>query len=1091
MTLTQYLEKIATEYKSGSATEHSYRSHLKDLVEHTLPGVNAINEPKRIAAGAPDYVLTRNNIPVGFIEAKDLGDALDKTAKSSQLQRYRESLDNLILTDYVRFLFFRNNQLIEDIRLADVDAKGRLVFKEDVWQKFITLLQNFGSFTGQTIKSAEKLAQMMAAKARLLQEILYNALETEDEQNRSLQEQYEAFQDTLLKDITHAEFADLYAQTIAYGMFAARLHDDTIDNFSRQEAANLIPKSNPFLRQLFHYVAGYDIDTRIEWIVDELATVFLHTNVKELLQDFGKTTQRNDPVIHFYETFLAEYNPKLRKSRGVYYTPEPIVNFIVRAVDDLLKTEFNLKDGLADTSKVEIETVAQGTDRRRADNQKRGKELVHRVQVLDPATGTGTFLSEVIKHLYNTRFSSMPGIWSDYVERDLLPRLHGFELLMASYAMCHLKLDLLLRDTGYQPKDPTKRLKVYLTNSLEKHDKDYHSLFASFIADESRQASKVKREMPIMVVIGNPPYSGHSANNGAWIENLLSAYKQEPGGGKLQEKNPKWLNDDYVKFIRYGEHFVEKNGEGILAFITNHSYLDNPTFRGMRWHLLQTFDKIYILDLHGNAKKKETAPDGSADQNVFDIQQGVAIILAIKTKAQKEKEKNALADIFAIDLYGKRENKYEYFWNHPLAKVDFQKIQPQKPHYFFVGKDFDVQKEYEQGLIIPELFKTNSVGIVTSRDEFVIDSDSTILSNRIQDFLKIENPVEAKDKYALNENQSWKISEVKKKAIFDNNFIQPFSYRPFDNRFLYYDNVFIERSRREVMRNFLDKDNLGIVVGRQGQVVGDMQWNLVFITNQITDFNLYYRGGGMTFPLYLYPTPSALDPTPARVPNLDRALVEDFARRIGLAYAPDAAAFSDVITSSDYIASEPNNSLQARYSVAPEDLLRYIYAVLHHPGYRERYKEFLKIDFPRIPYPADAAAFWALAAIGKELVSLHLLEHPALDDTRHRYLGRGENEVAKGYPQFASPASNSLEASHSVDSGKVYINDTQYFDAVPAAVWNFYIGGYQPAQKWLKDRRGRALSYDDIRHYLRVLVALAETERFMQTLAALPYGTAS
>lgn len=598
MTLTQYLEKIAIEYKSGRATEHSYRSHLKDLVESTLPGVNAINEPKRIAAGAPDYVLTRNNIPVGFIEAKDLGDALDKTAKSSQLQRYRESLDNLILTDYLRFLFFRNNQLVEDIRLADIDAKGRLVFKEDVWQKFTTLLQNFGSFTGQTIKSAEKLAQMMAAKARLLQEILYNALETEDEQNRSLQDQYEAFQDTLLKDITHAEFADLYSQTIAYGMFAARLHDTSIETFSRQEAANLIPKSNPFLRQLFQYVAGYDIDTRIEWIVDELATVFLHTNVKELLQDFGKTTQRNDPVIHFYETFLAEYNPKLRKSRGVYYTPEPIVNFIVRAVDDILQTEFKLKDGLADTSKVEIDVQTQMTTR--SGKPKVGKEMVHRVQVLDPATGTGTFLSEVVKHLYNTRFSAMPGIWSDYVERDLLPRLHGFELLMASYAMCHLKLDLLLKDTGYTPKDPTKRLKVYLTNSLEEHDKDYHSLFASFIADESRQASKVKREMPIMVVIGNPPYSGHSANKGAWIENLLNAYKQEPGGGKLQEKNPKWLNDDYVKFIRYGEHFVEKNGEGILAFITNHSYLDNPTFRGMRWHLLQTFDKIYVIDLHGN-----------------------------------------------------------------------------------------------------------------------------------------------------------------------------------------------------------------------------------------------------------------------------------------------------------------------------------------------------------------------------------------------------------------------------------------------------------------------------------------------------------
>ena len=1059
MTLTQYLEKIASEYKTGRATEHSYRPYLKDLVESLLPGVTAINEPKRIAAGAPDYVLTRNNIPVGFIEAKDLGDALDKTAKSNQLQRYREGLDNLILTDYIRFIFFRNDQIVADIRLADLDIQGKLVLKDNVWNNFTELVKNFGSFTGQTIKSAEKLAQMMAAKARLLQDILNNALETEDEQNRSLQEQYEAFQDTLLKDITHAEFADLYAQTIAYGMFAARLHDDTIDNFSRQEAANLIPKSNPFLRQLFQYIAGYDIDTRIEWIVDELATVFLHTNVKDLLRDFGKTTQRNDPVIHFYETFLAEYNPKLRKSRGVYYTPEPVVNFIVRAVDDILQTEFGIKDGLADTVKIEIETIAQGTDRRRADNQKRGKEMVHRVQILDPATGTGTFLSEVIKYLYNTRFSAMPGIWSDYVERDLLPRLHGFELLMASYAMCHLKLDLLLRDTGYVPKDPNKRLRVYLTNSLEEGHYSSQLPFAFAITDESNLASRVKKEIPVMAIIGNPPYSGVSSNLTQEMRDLVEKYKFLDGDrikekGALQlEKN---LNDDYIKFIAFSQDLIEKNGEGVIGFITNHGYLSNPTLRGMRWQLLKTFDKIFVIDLHGNYKKKEVTPDGSLDQNIFDIQQGVAILLAVKTKERK----NNLADLYHSEFWGKRDEKYAQLWDNNLKSIEWKKIDAQEPFFLFEPRNEEEEAIFYEYPSITDLFKISSGGIITARDKFVIDYDEEIILKNAQAFKNssLDNSALCKS-LGISEKKGWNISNSRDLIDKENDlqqFIKNINYRPFDTRKIFYHDSLIWTTARPVMQHFLLGENIGVIVGRQGQVVGNMQWNLVSVTDKIIDFNNFYRGGGATFPLYLYPEPSALDPRPARVPNLDRKLAEDFARRIGLSYVatkvPDAAT-PDTLT--------------------PLHLLHYIYGILHHPGYRERYKEFLKIDFPRIPYPESVESFRAIAAIGAELVSLHLLEHPSLSDVRHHYIGVGDSLVAKGFPRF--------------DNGNIFINDTQYFEGVPQSVWEFYIGGYQPAQKWLKDRRERTLSYDDIRHYLRVLIALAETEGLMRELELLEW----
>jgi len=415
-----------------------------------------------------------------------------------------------------------------------------------------------------------------------------------------------------------------YCFTNPYGMFAARLHDTTLEDFTRQEAAELIPKSNPFLRKLFGYVAGPDIDERIKRTVDNLADVFRATNVEELLKNFGKSTQTNDPIIHFYETFLSEYDPKLRKSRGVWYTPEPVVNFIVRAVDDILKTEFNLPQGLADTSKTKIKVPEQGST-------KLVEKEVHKVQILDPATGTGTFLSEVVKLIYNKNFKNLQGVWSSYVEEHLIPRLNGFEILMASYSMAHLKLDMLLRETGYKP-TRDQRFNIYLTNSLEEHHPDTGTLFSNWLSTEANDANHIKRDTPVMCVIGNPPYSGESSNKGKWIMDLMEDYKKEPGGKqKLQERNPKWINDDYVKFLRYGQYYIEKNGEGILAFINPHGFLDNPTFRGMRWNLLKTYDKIYTIDLHGNSKKKEVSPDGSPDVNVFDIMQGVSINLFVKT----------------------------------------------------------------------------------------------------------------------------------------------------------------------------------------------------------------------------------------------------------------------------------------------------------------------------------------------------------------------------------------------------------------------------------------------------------------------------
>lgn len=542
MTIEKYIDNINQRYQLGNATEHTFRGDLQQLLESLLPDVQATNEPKRQSCGAPDYILTKKDIPVGFIEAKDIGDSdlagKKKAGNKEQFDRYRASLTNLIFTDYLDFHIYQDGEFITKIAIAEV-VNGQIVPISKNFEAFTNLIKDFTTHVGQTIKSPKRLAEMMAGKARLLSDVIEKAL-TSDEENQddsTLKEQMTAFKEILIHDITPTGFADVYAQTIAYGLFAARLHDPTLESFTRQEAAELIPKSNPFLRKLFGYIAGADIDDRIKWIVDNLAEIFLACNVEEILKNYGRSTKMEDPIIHFYETFLSEYDPKLRKSRGVWYTPAPVVNFIVRAVEDILKTEFGLPQGLADNSKTKVRVKTDIPNKNFKSGYKEVDKEFHKVQILDPATGTGTFLAEVIKHVYK-KFKGQEGIWSSYAENHLIPRLNGFELLMASYAMAHLQLDLLLKETGFTP-TKNQRTKVYLTNSLEEAHPDTGTLFANWLSSEANEANHVKRDTPVMCIIGNPPYSGESANKGKWIMSLMEDYKKEPGGKeKLKERNP-------------------------------------------------------------------------------------------------------------------------------------------------------------------------------------------------------------------------------------------------------------------------------------------------------------------------------------------------------------------------------------------------------------------------------------------------------------------------------------------------------------------------------------------------------------------------
>jgi type I restriction-modification system DNA methylase subunit len=768
MPFQKYIDDINKRYATGTAREHTYRPALQNLLEDVIPGVMASNDPARIDCGAPDFILSRHKIDVGYIEAKDIADDLDKTEKSEQLKRYRDSLDNLILTDYLEFRFFLDGVKVEIIRIGEIHGKGIKPLPEN-FDRLKALLIDFAAFQGQTIKSAKKLAEMMAHKARLMRDVFFNAVQYESG-NSSLHDQLKAFKKVLVHDMDAAQFADVYAQTIAYGLFTARLHDESLNNFTRAEALTLIPKSNPFLRQLFHYVAGPDLDDRVIWIVDALCEVYRATDLREILKDFGTATGQNDPILHFYETFLAEYDPKLRKSRGVFYTPEPVVNFIVRAIDDVLKIHFGLNDGLANTSKVEIsidtDTVMEG-------KRQKEKKTVHKVQMLDVATGTGTFLAEVVKQIYS-RFNGQEGLWSSYVENDLLPRLHGFELLMASYAMCHMKLDLLLQETGYKPSDPNKppRVSVYLTNSLEEYHPDMDTLFASWLSREANEASRIKRDIPIMVALGNPPYSVSSSNRGEWIEKLMEDYKRG-----LNENNINPLSDDYIKFIRYAEHCIAKTGNGVVAMITNNSFLDGIIHRQMRKNLLETFDLIYIYDLHGSSKRKEISPDGSIDRNVFDIQQGVGISIFIKDGSRKDK----LAKVKHYDSHGSREIKYERLLNQTLKTTKFTNLEYKEPYYFFVPKDFSSEKTYNEGFAISELFLEYSAGVQTKRDNLFVDGNKDSLLKRITILLSKDYDTSFVKEYNVTDSSSYNmLSKIADCAKADSKNIVDYLYRPFD-----------------------------------------------------------------------------------------------------------------------------------------------------------------------------------------------------------------------------------------------------------------------------------------------------------------------
>jgi hypothetical protein len=1065
--MVEYLRKLERALKRGDSTEHTHRPALKELLEALNEKITATNEPKRSDCGAPDYVISRkrDQLSVGYVEAKDVGLDLGEIERSEQIKRYLAAVpgENLLLTDYLEFRWFVAGKKRESFGLGHAAAGKIIPVPPDELERAGHLLEGFLSQRPVDIASAEELANRLAKRTHIIRDIIICAFQA-GQASQQLRDWRDAFAATLLPELApHIdakkeaeavnEFADMFAQTLAYGLFSARAASYSV-KFTREKAQRLIPRTNPFLRTFFEQITGAALDDEpFAGFVEDLIQTLDHADMARILEDFGKRGRRRDPVVHFYETFLQAYDPKLRELRGVYYTPEPVVNYIVQSIDRLLKDKFRIKAGLADHSKITV---------KRKEGEREITDETHRVLILDPATGTATFLYTVLDFIRSQfRTKKNAGQWGGYVHEHLLPRLFGFELLMAPYAVAHFKIGLALaamdeeplfrQQWSYEP-HANERVNIFLTNTLEDLERTTEQLGPlRALSDEANSAYEVKQHKPVLVVLGNPPYSNFGQQNkNPWILNLLDDYKRGLNEKKLN------LNDDFIKFVRWAQWRIEQTGSGIVGYITNNVYLDGLTHRRMRECLLETFDEIYIVNLHGSAKKQETMPDGGKDDNVFDITVGVSIALFVKLPPGAKKSKG-LATVRYVDLWGRRADKYEWLDDHHTDNTKWQKLQPESPSYYFVPRDLSGQKDYEKWWSLAEIFPVSNNGLKTDRDDLFFDFERKALDTRMRMFFRPELPSYFAEQYRVKDSSSYDIEGRRKELSFDPKAIRRCLYRPFDFRWLYYDIGLTSRPAEKVMKHLASGDNLGLCCLRQSrrnETGAYFAANCLVNKDAVSLFDI-----GTVFPLYLntngnLPEEDLFAHDNGRRPNLSAEFIKDFCDALQVKFVPEGLG------------------RPGKREVGPELIFHYAYAVFHSPTYRERYAEFLRADFPRLPLTSDFELFRTLAGFGGELVDLH---------------ARGKGEP-KGICFPVSDGHVIEEARYQPQQGKVpgrvWINKWQYMEGVPESAWTFPIGGYLPAQRWLKDRIGRTLGFVEQEEYMRIIWALMETKRLMAEIDA-------
>jgi predicted helicase len=1022
-----YIKKVASTTKRGDAREESYYPALAELLErfseterHKKVHVTIL--PKKTEAGNPDFrVWDGKHSQVGYVEAKTPQASLDDIETSEQLQRYISTFPNLILTNFYEFRLYRNGQRVDNVLLARpyIPTKLKTIPPAEHTTEFLALLERFFQFSLPTRFTAESLAKELATRTRFLRDqvIKEELQEASSAGAKKILGFYEAFQKHLIANLKPDEFADLYAQTVTYGLFAARTRAN--GTFNRKLAYDLIPKTIGILRDIFHFVS-FDPPEQLQATVDDIAEVLAVADVKKILHQYFKEGKGTDPIFHFYETFLAEYNPQERERRGVYYTPEPVVSYIVRSLNIILKETFARQDGFA----------------------------THSVTVLDPAAGTLTFLAEATK-LAVEAFVAKYGAGSKakFIEDHILQHFFAFELMMAPYAAGHLKMGYLLEELGHKLTGD-ERFQFYLTNALELEELTQTSLPGmSSLSEESHMAGKLKRERPILVVLGNPPYSVSSTNKSEFIEKEMALYKK----GVRTERNIQPLSDDYIKFLRFAHWKIEQAGVGMVGFITNNSYLSGLIHRGMRQELTRTFNTIYILNLHGNTRLGEKSPLGEIDENVFDIMQGVAIAIFVKDGSAKE------GAVFYHDVFGRREEKYQYLAANDIRKTKWQELSARSPSFFFVPFDGKLTDKYQKFGALNVVFGVLSEGVKTHRDEFVVGYSRNEVEQRIRVFANSTDWRIASKTFVLSDTGSWKAKEAWDSIRKENwkEKIIAYDYRPYDRRFVAYTPTFVDRDRRDIMRHLLDRDNIALNVTRR---LRDTAWQHALVTSTVTDKTiLSAKDNCYTFPLYVYEDPASGSSLKAGRPvTLQASFV--FEHLAGFSIRRHNLNPKLFLSMRAAFKKEPS----------PEDVFHYIYAVLYTNAYRKKYAQFLKTDFPRVPFTNDFKLFQKLAAKGAALVELNLLKFKKLDKPIAKCEGSGDLRVDK--------------VTYDVKKKQVHISPAKYFTGIPPEVWEYHIGGYQVAEKWLKDRKGRMLSSEEIATYANVVTAIAETIKIQGSL---------
>lgn len=997
-----YLEEIA---KVKDELEHSGRTFLQNLLTDFTDShqINIIHESKRDkqGRGAPDFKFLFNDTEIGYLENKKIGEDLDEVLKSDQIRKYKTLTDNLILTDYLRWIWIYQDEIIKDIRLCEKSLfeQKTITLNQQNCQDLTALINDFLSQKPQEITRAKDLAEKLAQPTKTIREELVLAT-TEDATNNKNQELkglLKVFKENISEKITAQEFADAFAQTLTYSLFLTKLSlQNPNQKLLLNNISSHIPQSFALIKDILKFIQVLDKYLNLKPYIERILHIVNNINSFELAKDLKFTQdEEKDPYIYFYEDFLKAYDPQIRVDAGVYYTPEPVVVSIVNNIHNLLKTDFNLTEGLADNS----------------------------VKILDFACGTGTFLFQI----YNQILAEIPPASlkrKNLIKNHILKNIYGFELLIPAYCVSHLKLSQYLKENANYSLENDDRIGVYLTNTLENRPESYQTAMQWIIpeiANEGKSAQEIKENNDIIVITGNPPYNGTSQNNFKYIQELIKPYFPND---EIKEKNPKWLQDDYVKFIRFAENKIANAKKGIVGVITSHSFIDNPTFRAMRKHLMGTFDKIYIIDLHGNTKKKEKCPDGTADQNVFDIQQGVAISFFVKNPAIKTAEKG----IYHLDIFGKRKPKFAQISEIDLTKTAFSKINPSAPFYLFVPQDVKVREEYEKGVSLRDIWQEMGVGITTAHDEFVIDFDKNKLVKKFKDFKNSERNLTLHEKFKVNKKEGWDIlkawDKFQKYSDKDiENLIQEVNYRPFDTRKIMYEDAVVWRTVRKVMQNISDYENMGLVFSRF-QFKKEGNFTCYNICSNILDINyLQSPGTASIAPLYLYKNDLEGERKEANFkPEFAKMVAEKFG------------------------------------NPTPEEVLAYIYAVLHSQTYRTKYLEFLKIDFPRIPFDCDKTSFKKLANIGQELIDAHLMRKIPKSK-----IGEPESD---GIQNFTME-----KVAYNQENQRLYFNKTCYFADVSPKIWEFKIGGYLVLDKYLKSRKDLDIStdLDHIQNIIKVL----------------------